>query len=210
MLDKFLNKVNSQTIENNTVNQKVAAYNQEVLNNQKPVETLNVTPEFMGQYLQTLSQNNVGRFDNFQKPRTQFSNNKIDKFKKFDDFIKIRNNIAHNLSSILNIDVNTKESEVSIGDKIITWSQYKEQINEWCNLSFELANFILKLYSKLNDGKVHAHFMYCKTEGDCVIVQHNLIYPQIEGDYTSFFKTGFNMDLLDYLNDEIKFLKDKP
>lgn len=82
MLDKFLNKVNSQTIENNTVNQKVAAYNQEVLNNQKPVETLNVTPEFMGQYLQNLSQNNVGRFDNFQKPRTQFSNNKIDKFKK--------------------------------------------------------------------------------------------------------------------------------
>ena len=135
--------------------------------------------------------------------------NHVCRFKKIDEFIKIRNNIAHNLTSIINIDLSTKESEVQFGNRIITWSLYKEQIKEWCNLSFELANFILGLYSKLNDSKNITSFMYCKTEGDCVLVQHNLIYPQIEGDYTSFFKGGFNMDLLDYLNNEVKFLKEK-
>lgn len=34
------------------------------------------------------------------------------------------------------------------------------------------------------------------------------IYPKPEGKYTSFFKNGFNMDLLDYLNNEVKFLEE--
>ena len=44
-----------------------------------------------------------------------------------------------------------------------------------------------------------ATFVYCKTIGDCILVQHNLICPEIEGDYVCYFKNGFDMDLLDYL-----------
>ena len=130
----------------------------------------------------------------------------IPNFKQFDDYIKMRNKIAHNLSSVVNINIKTKESLVCFAGKEITWNQYMEELKKWSKLSRSMSEFILNVFKCVNENK-NAIFPYCKVEGNCVLVQHNLIYPEIEGEYTSFFKTGFNMDLLDYVNEEQKYIK---
>lgn len=135
--------------------------------------------------------------------------NKVERFKKIDKYLKMRNDIAHNLTSLISMNHITKESEVLFANQKITWTQYKEELKAWAELSLEMAKYILNVYSKINDNNNHAVFAYCKVEGDCVLVQHNLIYPEPEGDYISFFRNGFNMDLLDYLNREIAYSKEK-
>lgn len=132
--------------------------------------------------------------------------NGVDRFKKIDKYLKMRNNVAHNLTSLSNFDYVTKENDVIFANQKITWTQYKEKIKEWAELSLEMAKFILNIYSKINNN--NAVFAYCKVEGDCVLVQHNLIYPEPGGDYKSFFRNGFNMDLLNYLNREIAYSKE--
>ena len=134
---------------------------------------------------------------------------KVKKFKKIDKYLKMRNNIAHNLTLLATLNHITKESEVLFANQKITWTKYKEELKEWADLSLEMANFILNVYSKINDNNKYAVFAYCKIEGDCVLVQHNLIYPKPAGNYISFFRNGFNMDLLDYLNREIAYSKEK-
>ena len=131
----------------------------------------------------------------------------ISNFKKFDDYIKMRNKIAHNLSSVININTDTKESQVYFAGEEITWKQYLQELENWSKLSFEMAEFILDVFKNINKNKENAIFPYCKVEGKCALVQCNLIYPEIEGEYMSFFKIGFNMDLLDYVNEEQKYLK---
>lgn len=81
-----------------------------------------------------------------------------------------------------------------------------EELKKWSKLSRSMSEFILNVFKSVNENK-NAIFPYCKVEGNFVLVQHNLIYPEIEGEYTSFFKTGFNMDLLDYVNEEQKYIK---
>lgn len=132
----------------------------------------------------------------------------VERFKKVDDYLKMRNNIAHNLTSVLGLDLVTKESEIQFANQIISWTEYKKKINEWATLSLEMAKFLVELVKKVDNSENFTVFAYCKVEGDCVLVQHNLIYPEPEGEYTCFFKNGFNMDLLNYLNDEIKFMKE--
>lgn len=134
---------------------------------------------------------------------------KVDRFKKIDKYLQMRNNIAHNLTSLISLNYITKESEVLFANQKITWTQYKEELKEWSEFSFEMAKFMQNVYSKINDNNKSAIFVYCKVEGDCVLVQHNLIYPEPKGYYASFFKNGFNMDLLDYLNAEISYNKEK-
>lgn len=135
--------------------------------------------------------------------------NKVDRFKKIDKYLKMRNNIAHNLTSLTSLNDETKESEILFANQKITWIQYKTELQEWAELSLEMAKFVLNVYSKINVDKNHAVFAYCKVEGDCVLVQHNLIYPEPKGEYVSFFRNGFNMDLLDYLNNEVAYNKEK-
>ena len=135
--------------------------------------------------------------------------NGVDRFKKIDKYLKMRNNIAHNLTSLISLNNITRESEVLFANQKITWSQYKEELKEWAELSLKMAKFTLNVYCKINDDNNHAVFVYCKVEGDCVLVQHNLIYPEPEVEYISFFRNGFNMDLLDYLNNEIAYNKEK-
>ena len=70
-----------------------------------------------------------------------------------------------------------------------------------------MANFIMRIFDKISKNKDHAIFVYCKVIGNCILVQHNLIYPEVTGEYTSFFKSGFNMELLKYVNQEQEILK---
>ncbi len=121
----------------------------------------------------------------------------------------MRNNIAHNLTSLISLNDETKESEILFANQRITRTQYKTELQEWAELSLEMAKFVLNVYSKVNVDKNHAFFAYCKVEGDCVLVQHNLIYPELKGEYVSFFRNGFNIDLLDYLNNEVAYNKEK-
>ena len=120
----------------------------------------------------------------------------------------MRNRIAHNLSSVINMNIKTKESQIFFAGEEITWNKYMEELKKWAKLSHQMAEFILNVFKKINKDKSNAVFPYCKVEGHCVLVQHNLIYPEVDGEYTSFFKTGFNMDLLDYVNEEQKYIKE--
>ena len=125
--------------------------------------------------------------------------------KQFEIFINMRNRIAHNLSSVSALNVETKENEIILGGEKTTWTNYLKDLNEWVNLSSEMARFIKNIFCQVNDTEKFAAFMYCKFEGNCVLVQHNLIYPEPDGEYTSFFKTGFNMDLLQYVKEELQY-----
>lgn len=131
----------------------------------------------------------------------------ITKFKQFDEYIKMRNRIAHNLSSVISINLETKDSQIFFAGEEITWKQYMKELEKWSILSEKMADFILNVFKSVNVTKDYAVFPYCKVEGHCALVQHNLVYPEIAGEYTSFFKTGFNMDLLEYVNEEQEYIK---
>lgn len=128
--------------------------------------------------------------------------------KQFEIFINMRNKIAHNLSSVSTLDIETKENEIILGGEKTTWNNYLKDLNEWVNLSCKMARFIKEVFGQINDTEKFAVFMYCKLEGNCVLVQHNLIYPEPESEYTSFFKAGFNMDLLQYVKEELQYNKE--
>ena len=125
--------------------------------------------------------------------------------KKFEVFINMRNRIAHNLSSVSALNIETKENEIILGGEKTTWDNYLKDLNEWANLSGEMAKFIIDIFGQVNATKNFLTFMYCKIEGNCVLVQHNLIYPESDGEYTSFFKTGFNMELLQSVKEELQY-----
>lgn len=128
--------------------------------------------------------------------------------KQFETFINMRNKIAHNLSSVLSLNIEKKENEIILGGEKTTWENYLKDLNEWVNLSRKLARFIKEVFCQINGTEKFAFFMYCKIEGNCVLVQHNLICPEPEGEYTSFFKTGLNMDLLQYAKEEVRYNKE--
>lgn len=128
--------------------------------------------------------------------------------KQFEIFINMRNKIAHNLSTVSTLDIETKENEIILGGEKTTWNNYLKDLNEWVNLSSKMARFIKEVFCQINDTEKFAVFMYCKLEGNCVLVQHNLIYPEPESEYTSFFKAGFNMDLLQYVKEELQYNKE--
>ncbi len=125
--------------------------------------------------------------------------------KHFEIFIDMRNRIAHNLSSVSALNIETKENEIIIGGEKTTWNNYLKDLNEWVKLSGEMAKFIKDIFCQVNTTEKFSTFMYCKIEGNCVLVQHNLIYPEPDGEYTSFFKTGFNMDLLQFVKEELQY-----
>lgn len=128
-------------------------------------------------------------------------------FKKIDRFIEMRNKIAHNLSSIGPLNIESKENIIFLGNEEMTWDEYIIILNEWTKLSYEIATFTKEIFIKVNSSVKNAIFMYCKTEGECVLVQHNLIIPKPDAEYISFFKNGLNMDLLEYLKEEIEYKK---
>ena len=134
---------------------------------------------------------------------------KIKRFKKIEAYLKMRNNIAHNLTTLINLNTDTGESEILYANKKIMWTEYKKLLNEWADISLGMAKFILSVFSEINKENINMVFPYCKVEGECVLVQHNLIYPEPNGEYTSFFRNGFNMDLLNYLNNEVKYNQGK-
>lgn len=131
----------------------------------------------------------------------------VSDFAKIDNFIKLRNMIAHNLSSVSMLNVKTKKNEIILGGKKTTWDNYLKDLKEWAFLSYDMARFVKDVFCEVNPTERLAAFMYCKIEGKCVLVQHNLIYPEPEGEYTSFFKNGLDMNLLQYINEELEYSK---
>ena len=132
----------------------------------------------------------------------------VSDFKKVDAFIKLRNKIAHNLSSVSMLDVNTKENEIILGGETTTWSNYLVELRKWADISYEMANFVKDVFDAIHSRESSAIFMYCKVEGDCVLIQNNLIYPEPKGKYTSFFKSDFDMSLIQYMREESECQKE--
>ena len=129
----------------------------------------------------------------------------VSNFKQFDDYIEMRNRVAHNyLFSVFRIDPETKESQISFAGQTTSWNQYLEELGRWAEMSRNMAEFSLKVFKIANNKS--AFFPYCKVEGRCIMVQHVLRYPEPEGEYTSFFKRGLTLDLLDYINEEQKYI----
>ena len=116
----------------------------------------------------------------------------------------MRNAIAHNLSFVTKI---TNQNKIVLGGKEMLWTDYLNDLKKWTDYSYEMAKFTRDVYCKVNSKNNLAIFGYCKIEGNCVLVEHNLLYPEPDGEYVSFFKDGFDTDLLEYLNEEIKYSK---
>lgn len=122
---------------------------------------------------------------------------------KFEKFIELRNNISHNLSGVGEYNKNSKQHIIYVGGKEMLWDNYLSILNEWANISLEFASFIKEIYEKVEFPKMKfAGFHYCKIEGECIYVKHNLIYPDPKGEYISFADTGLDFDLLQLINEE--------
>jgi len=130
---------------------------------------------------------------------------KIENFKGFDTFIKMRNEVSHNLSTVNEYNIESKENKVFVGGKESTWDNYLDEIKEWSKLSLDMAKFIMNVYKSINDFDNPMGFHYCKVESKCILVQHNLIFPEPEGDYVSFVFRGLDFDLIQYINEEEEF-----
>jgi len=131
--------------------------------------------------------------------------NKIKSFNKIGDFIKLRNDIAHNFSEVREYYFKDGKHKGIIGGKEMEWSEYLSTIKKWAKLSLELAKFTMKLYSAAIVKEKFTCFCYCKVESDLLLIQHNLIFPKPEGDYTSFVHNGLDSMLLKYINEEKEF-----
>lgn len=158
--------------------------------------------------IKTIISNRLSFMDRFKIVCKIAKNYDISRFKQFDNYINMRNRVAHNLSSVTNINAKTKESKIFFAGEELTWSKYLEELEKWAKSSHQMAEFTLNVFKMINKDKSNAIFPYCKVEENCVLVQHNLIYPEIDEEYISFFKTGFNMDLLEYVNEEQKYIKE--
>lgn len=127
--------------------------------------------------------------------------------KHFEDFEYMRNTIAHNLSSVSKLNSVTKQNKIILGGKEMLWTDYLNDLKKWADYSYEMAKFTKDVFSKVDSKNSLVGFGYCKIEGNCVLVEHSLLFPEPDGEYISFFKNGFDTDLLEYLNEEIKYNK---
>jgi hypothetical protein len=131
----------------------------------------------------------------------------IKNFKSFDKLVEMRNSVAHNISSIGELDIKSKENAIFFGGKKMTWNAYLSELVKWSKLSKEMAQFILEVYSATNVSNNCFGFMYCKVMGDCVLVQNNLLYPEPKEEYTSFTFGGLDNELIQYINEEYNYVK---
>lgn len=127
--------------------------------------------------------------------------------KQFEDFICMRNDIAHNLSFVGEFNYITKQNKIIFGGKEISWTDYLKKLENWVSCSFKMAAFTRNVFSKIDTENNFVGFVYCKTEGKCILVEHTLLFPEPDGDYISFFRDGFDMDLLESLKEEMNYSK---
>lgn len=129
----------------------------------------------------------------------------IQNFKKFDNYIKMRNEVAHNLTSITSYDIKSKEGYVIIGGRKITWKKYLSEIKEWAEYSYEMARYIMNVYKSVFDySNKLIQFHYCKIMGECILVKNSLILPEPNGEYTCFADVGLDSELREYIIEEKK------
>lgn len=122
----------------------------------------------------------------------------------FEFFIKIRNQIAHNLSSVNSYNFETNETFVSFGGKSITWDEYLKKIEKWADISYKIAEFTKKVFQIINNNRnLIIFFRYCKLIGSCALVKCTLLLKEPEGD-SSFVESGIDLEILQCINEENK------
>lgn len=129
---------------------------------------------------------------------------------EFDFFIKTRNNIAHNLSSVDTYNSETTETTLVFGGESTTWEEYLKTIQKWSDITLKLANFTRNVFkATCNSEDIFTCFRYCKIMGNCALIQHNLLLEEPDGEYTFFAKNGIDSELLQYLHEENNLLDKK-
>lgn len=121
----------------------------------------------------------------------------------FEFFIKIRNNIAHNLSSVNSYNRETDETHLVFGGEPINWNEYLKKIAKWATISYKIAEFTKKVFQATNNTEnSHITFRYCKVIGNCALIQYSLLLKEPEEEYTCFAKTGISSEILKCINEE--------
>ena len=125
----------------------------------------------------------------------------------FDKYIEIRNNVAHNLSSIQSFSLKTKEFRVSFGGKEMEWSGYQDELKKWARHSYLMAEFIRDVFKHISkDSPIM--LPYCRLEQGGVLMAYNLLYPEPGDGYVSFFRGGYDADLINCLNEEQELMRE--
>lgn len=134
--------------------------------------------------------NNYKKMNDFIRNRMNFMdrfkivveiarNKGIKNFKGFDDFVKMRNEAAHNLIAANLYDIPNKEFQIYFEGKIITWERYCKLLEEWAELSLDMATFIRDVFKSIKHYSNHIVFFdYCKVE-ECTLIKQRLILSSL-------------------------------
>lgn len=138
---------------------------------------------------------------------------KVKDFKKIDDFLQIRNQIAHNLTSVESIDLMTKGSKVKFANTNITWEEYLSKIKKWTEVSYEMAEFIRILYHELNNNKEKKEhdsiFVYCYLLNNCIIFERTFSDVTSYSKICEFAESILDPELINYEMEEMDYMKEK-
>lgn len=108
----------------------------------------------------------------------------INKFKKIDKFIEMRNSLAHNDNDIEMFNIESGEVLISFGGKSITWNEYISKINEWAVLSYNMAEFVIEVFKTVNTvDYITMLFDYCKVDENGVLIPCSIILINKKGEY---------------------------
>lgn len=123
----------------------------------------------------------------------------IPNFKNFEFYIKMRNEVAHSLTSMISYNLEIKEGYVNIGDRKISWNDYLNEIKKWSEYSYDTARYIMNVYKAFNDcsDKI-VQFHYCEMFGKCILAKKSLILHESDSYDTYFVDEGLNLDLSKY------------
>lgn len=158
--------------------------------------------------IQKFMQDRMTLMDKFKIVKDIVKNDDLMSFNKFEDFIKMRNQVAHNIIYIGGYNIKTKEHEISIGRTESTWKEYLIELEKWAKLSYEMAEFANTVYNTINNNCVAIPFRYCKNEFNCILIQHNLISGLQKDEYQSFTYSGWSSNLIEYAKEEIELNKE--
>ena len=124
---------------------------------------------------------------------------RIPNFKNFDFYIKMRNEVAHSLTSMISYNLEIKEGYVNIGDRKISWNDYLNEIKKWSESSYDMARYIMNVYKAINDcsDKI-VQFHYCEMFGKCILAKKSLILHESDSYNTYLVDEGLNLDLSKY------------
>lgn len=120
----------------------------------------------------------------------------------FEYFIKIRNLIAHNLSSVNSYNIETNETLILFGGKTITWNEYLEKIEKWSEISYKIAEFTKEVFHLINNNRcLIVFFGYCKLIEKCALFKCKIFLKEPEGN-SNLIEDEIDLEILKYINEE--------